>query len=243
MTGPPAAILASSDSPDPADWLVSQRLPFSRLVVASLVPLGFSGYARLFHPASHHGSEVRWDQVAQANGRVPHPSMEWTSITGNWSYRDGGGQAGIWTEQPAQGLLPGQQAARVARILAAHTRTPGSCWFAVWTGWGALDQSVEFLPTVALPARPMVLLTGPLAAVTPTLEAFPGHQMASLWWPEDHAWCVATDVDLMTTYVGGPIDAVNRLVADTQLEAVPVSPHQSTSWASDTVNPPPTGHP
>ena len=32
--------------------------------------------------------------------------------------------------------------------------------------------------------------------------AFLGHS-PSIWWPEDRAWCVATDIDLFDTYVGG----------------------------------------
>jgi hypothetical protein len=59
----------------------------------------------------------------------------------------------------------------------------------------------------------------------------------SIWWPEDRAWCVGTDIDLMTTYVGGSQAAIDALLADEQLEASAVSDDQPVTWDADTVNP------
>ena len=58
----------------------------------------------------------------------------------------------------------------------------------------------------------------------------------NLWWPADHAWCVATDVDMMTTYVGGSAETVAAVLADTGLEAHPVTADDAVTWDSDTVN-------
>jgi hypothetical protein len=35
----------------------------------------------------------------------------------------------------------------------------------------------------------------------------PGRELSgpNPWWPEDRAWCVATEIDLPYTYVGGPL--------------------------------------
>jgi hypothetical protein len=63
----------------------------------------------------------------------------------------------------------------------------------------------------------------------------------SLWWPDDRSWCVATDVDLQTTYVGASAECVNQLLQDDQLEVMQVPPDQSVSIDADTVNPTPLG--
>jgi hypothetical protein len=72
------------------------------------------------------------------------------------------------------------------------------------------------------------------------LEVVDDVRLAGLWWPDDRAWCVATDVDLMTTYVGGSQSCVDALTADGDLEAMPVQPDQRITWDSDNLNPPPT---
>lgn len=47
---------------------------------------------------------------------------------------------------------------------------------------------------------------------------------ASLWWPDDHVWCVASDVDLSWTFVGGPDALVKALVSDPKLEVLEITP-------------------
>ncbi|MCK9894096.1 hypothetical protein [Frankia sp. AgB32] len=166
----------------PADWIVAGVGSFD-VTVGSLVPLGFPAYARVFHPACLDDAEVSWTTVAHGNDRVAHPSMEWISITGSWRYLQGtSDQAELWTTQPSQGSLPLPQAARLCDLLAEHTATTDRCWFAVWEGFGALAVPTEGTPKVAVPHRAMLLLTGPLAAATTSLERQPWDQRASLWW-------------------------------------------------------------
>jgi len=43
-------------------------------------------------------------------------------------------------------------------------------------------------------------------------------QTPSLFWPDDHAWCVATEIDLDSTYLGGPEELVRALLADSRFE-------------------------
>ena len=54
------------------------------------------------------------------------------------------------------------------------------------------------------------------------------HQSANLWWPEDRAWCVGTEIDLMTTYVGGTREAVTAIL-ESGLEAHQVKPSDGVS--------------
>jgi len=45
----------------------------------------------------------------------------------------------------------------------------------------------------------------------------------NLWWPNDRAWFVATEIDLVSTYVGGRADLVRAIVASPDLEAFEVA--------------------
>jgi hypothetical protein len=216
-----------------------------------LIPAGFMAYARIFHPAylsSEAASpiEVRWADVAHANGRMSHPAMEWASITGDWCFLTSGGQTGIWDRPPAMGQLPIRQVRSLIGALRLFTRTPDHCWFGVWNGrWGgqcpipAIQAGVAF----ATPLREMKLLTGPLSALTELTDASGDHAYASVWWPDDRAWCVATDVDLLTTYVGGSRECIETLVRCPDMEAYEVPYDQGITWDSDALNPLPSGGP
>jgi hypothetical protein len=49
----------------------------------------------------------------------------------------------------------------------------------------------------------------------------PAFQSPNLWWPADRAWCVASDIDLPSTYLGGTRALVEEVPGDDRLEAVP----------------------
>ena len=49
-------------------------------------------------------------------------------------------------------------------------------------------------------------------------------QTPNLWWHGDHTWCVASEIDLTATYVGGPRALIDRILADERLEALPAEP-------------------
>ena len=64
-----------------------------------------------------------------------------------------------------------------------------------------------------------------------------------MWWPDDRAWCVGTDVDLMTTYIGASTRCVEDLQSQPNLEILAVSADQRVTWDSDIINPlPPAPH-
>ncbi len=67
----------------------------------------------------------------------------------------------------------------------------------------------------------------------------PWEQSAGLWWPADRAWCVATDVELVSTYVVGSAACVADLLADPRLESAPATVTQPVGDDADQVNPPP----
>jgi hypothetical protein len=244
---PKHGLLAVAADATPAAWVMAGIRHFG-YDVGSIVPATFRAYARVFHPAvrgeGSDAAEVRWAEVARANGRVMHPAAEWGSITGSWGYQYGGSQPGIWDYPPSTGELPAGVAARLVAVLARHTSTPQRCWFAVWEGFGGLASQWRSAPRFELPHRSMLLLAGPVDAAAASLDAQPWlGQSASLWWPDDRAWCVGTDVDLMTTYIGASTRCVEDLQRKPNLEILVVSADQRVTWDSDTINPlPPAPH-
>lgn len=245
--------------------------------VRGFVTDGFAGYARVFHPAMREATEadlpvrapgesrtglpvepqppdgmlwreVSWSEIAQANGKIAHPAMQWTSITGSSEFRDQGSQPGLWEQHPQLGSLTPRLTRILCETLANFTTTPESCWCAVWEGYGDLVglRSYPDLPRLAMPGRDMLLAEGPLDAVPTESFSDPGfppaplrgaYRSPSFWWPEDRAWCVATDVDLDSTYLGASRECVAAVTADPRIEAMPVRADQSVAWDSDTLNP------
>lgn len=117
-----------------------------------------------------------------------------------------------------EGSLPRLVAETLVRILAAHTSTPAQCWMAVWNGWGGMPAAPA---VVHHPGRDYVLLSAAVPMASRPLWLIDGeawhYQSPSLWWPEDRAWVVATEVDFAWTYVGGSEAVVDALRRDTRL--------------------------
>ena len=61
----------------------------------------------------------------------------------------------------------------------------------------------------------------------------------SLWWPDDRAWCVATEIDLNTTYVGCDEPCRDAILATSEFEALAIDPATGITCASDLLNPTP----
>jgi hypothetical protein len=66
------------------------------------------------------------------------------------------------------------------------------------------------------------------------------HKTANLWWPEDRSWCVASEIDLRWTYVGGSSELIAQILSDERIEALPATPHDPTTvvvdgWLSDII--------
>ncbi len=215
-----------------AAWIASRLHPFAQ-DAGAIVPEGFEAYARVFHPVvSRVGERVAtWREIAAANGRVAHREMQFASIAWSATHRPGGPD---WVE-PRTGTLAPDLAATLAAVLAPRTASPARCWFAVWEGWGGLDLA---LPRFELPGRAYFLAVGDVADARRSVypEGF-GHQSPSLWWPDDRAWCVATEIDLDSTYVGGSADCIAALLAHPDIEALPAELADEITYAGDAVNP------
>lgn len=226
----------------PADWVVASLRTFGKSVL-SVLPAGFAEYVRVFHPGRRGTGSDRaalgWAEIARANGRKMHAAAQFPLITGTGPFVSAG-QPGVFDEAPARGNLPCDLLDSLASALALYTTTPGACYFAMWEGWGGLPADMESAPTFSVPGRTYHLLTGSVEAVRELVRwDWRWDRSPSLWWPEDHAWCFATDVDSMTTYIGTDHRCAQQLLSLSGVEAAPVSPDLGIDWLSDTVNPRP----
>jgi hypothetical protein len=255
------------DDVSPAQWIVDCIHPFAQ-DVGSIVPEGFGAYARIFHPAERNEGEgrvpVRWSEVAEANGRIAHPEMQWPTIAlrepySNWRH------PGLWDREPNEGSLPADLVPELVEVLRRHTSTPDRVWFAVWNGYsglafddsgiGTIDLSAwpgsriksgkglrtvgarrqpPSAPTFELPGRAYWLLSGPIDAATESLGQW--QQSANLWWPEDRAWCVATEIDFSWTYLGGTESLIDEVLSHPSLEAMRAEIAHGVTWDSDHLN-------
>jgi hypothetical protein len=58
----------------------------------------------------------------------------------------------------------------------------------------------------------------------------------NLWWPDDRAWFVATEVDHAWTYVAGSQQLLNRLMAEPRLEILPAETSDNPFVDGDLLN-------
>jgi hypothetical protein len=168
------------------------------------------------------------------------------------------------SQGPEEGSLYVPDAEVLAGILRDWTATPEDCWFGVWDGYGWESTRLLFSvasaetgqpsetdapprpdpvpgpvregPRVQLPHRSYLLYQGPAEAALalPALDGTFG-QSPNLWWPDDRAWCVASEIDLPWTYVGGSRGLIDAILADHRIEALPAAPDDRVSRVEDWV--------
>jgi len=216
----------------PAAWIGPRLHPFAQ-DIGSVIPQGFAAYARLFHPVEVDGSRhERWSDVARRNGRIVHSEMQFHMIaiprgqTPSDHHERG--------HRPRTGTLLLEQRRILVDHLRRATTTPDLCWFAMWEGFGGLDDSVIH-ERVELPHRNYLLYSGTIdRALESPMDPF--DQAPNLWWPEDRTWFVATEIDFDSTFVGGDDRLIAALVSDRRLEALPIALSAKADDAADRVN-------
>jgi len=190
----PLGRLQPADDGSVADWVFGALYPFERFDVGMVIPPGFKAYCCLLH--SDHVPE----------GEVPS-------------------------------RLSVEDARSLAAVLESGTSTPDRCWFCLWSGWGwlhvsagsiapvggepsgwrdpliAVERFAASAPLVGTQDREYHLFSGPVEAVEDTSLPSFSRELPCLWWPDDRAWIVATEIDLSWTYVGGASDLIDRVIA------------------------------
>jgi hypothetical protein len=247
---------AWSDDVDQATWWTGNLHPFAN-DVGSVIPEVFEAYARVFHPVVDAGERRTWAEVAESNGRIAHAEMQLHEIARPLGTpRPLQYNPNDWMDRARVGSLPREGLVVLSEVLARHTATPDRCWCCVWEGYGQLrggaaartlapasgrprstlaPQEVLDGPRVEVPARAYYLLFGRLADM-PDLYDLLGQQSPNVWWPDDRAWCVATEIDFAWTYVGGGKAAIDAVLADRRLEALPAKVTDRFTVDSDVVN-------
>lgn len=243
MDGRLAAVPAFSDvtwseSVDEAIWIRERLAPFHAFIVSSVVPGGFDAYARILHPVLARGSAprrvLRWSDVAAWTGTTLRRDAQFHSVALPPARPAG---EPPWDGPPEEGNMDPDDAEALTEILRSKTSTPESCWFCLWEGFGWVDEVVPAAvwngSRVRLPNRDYLLYGGPVQSVVLIAEGGrqPAAQSASLWWPADRAWCVATEIDLPWTYVGGTAPLIESVLHDPRLEAVAAAPEDPLTRA------------
>jgi hypothetical protein len=244
---------------DRAAWWVEALGPFAKNV-SSVIPDVFEAYARVFHPVIDEDDMRRpWAEVAAINGRISHPEMQLHEIgRPRGTTRPSQYDPNDWINRAAWGSLPRQELVALRDVLTLHTSTPDGCWCCVWDGYGQLHgggavasiggphpapgqvspaapREVLEGPRVSVPGRSYQLLAGPLSELADLFD-FLGGQSPNIWWPDDQAWCVATEIDFAWTYVGGSNAAIDAILADPRLEALPAKATDRFTHDSDLLN-------
>lgn len=250
--------------PSAATWL-EQEVTETGSVVAALLPTRFGAYARILHPAeSPEGEPVRWGAVAGWAGGSLHSGVQFKALAALRA--DTPDDPAPWDEPPTRGDLPAPLLRALCDALARHTTRAGDCFFCVWEGWAwiqgppatallqagtdappagvssgepAPSRDLLDAPRVHLPWRDHLLLEGPIEAATQLGDRGPDHffpQSPNVFWPADQAWCVATDIELDSTYVGGSAELVADLLRHPELETVRADVGDALGEDSDHVN-------
>jgi hypothetical protein len=202
-----------------AAWIVDRLHPFAR-DLGSVLPEGFAAYARLRHPAwrAESGRHVRvtWAELAAQAGVTLHATTRFEELE-----RTAASQA---IEPPEVGTLDERALRALVERLAASTATPQACWLGWWEGYGWMQAApAPAGPRVEVPERPLVLYRGPIDGAA-AFGRPPASQSPNLWWPDDHAWCVASEIDFRSTYLGGSRTLIDRVLDDERFEALPARP-------------------
>lgn len=184
---------------------------WGRLRVDCLVPAGFERYVRLLHRVCSDapGRQWRWSEVAQDAGRELLEETQWATLTADLRERD--------RLNPPIGELSDAEFRSLAATLEKYTASPDDCRFAFWEGSAFVDHTSE---AVSIGGRAYVVFKGSAN------EAI-GHRFGdgfahppNLWWSADRSWCVATDIDLDSTYIGAGRACASRIRASSELEVL-----------------------
>lgn len=214
---------------------------------------------------------VTWSEVAAASGRAVHPEMQWEGVSGVplhgetppsgvWDEEPSVGNLPRKCVETLVELLRPHTATPDRMWFCAWNGwgshrldpRPGAVGILAIGKFGAKPKPIPsradpLPPTLELPGRSYFLLGGPLEGALETmygsafLEWDPGWQSVNLWWPDDRAWFVSTEIDFAWTYIGGTQRLIDELVGHPAMEVLPARLDHGLAFDSDRINPPPTG--
>lgn len=235
--------------------------PFNAYDVGAVVPTGFAAYARILHPACTREREVRWAEVAKWSGRVIPPEVQFHALVPSLPLDAPGTEP--FTFPPRNGVLHESQARALSDLLSRHTTTKDKCWFCLWDGYGdfkattfvraykdsfagrwmrwrtehvrlslrkSRPRRVPGRRVTPNPQRSYILFSGPMT------KAAGWRDGPNIWWPDDRAWCAASEIDFPYTYVGGSRELIDEILRSPDVEVVPSDVRHAITYDSDKLN-------
>ena len=256
--------IVQSERLEAAEWIAERLAPFAAWQVGSIVPRGFEAYVRVFHPTGEGEQRRTWRQLADRYGRVMHAHAEFEQLVPP-DQRPYVGDPPVGFMPPELTATVADLVARHTRAADRCWFCLWDGWgwlqgppaIAILAGSPEKQRQAPLSETqrrrqsrfrldagrVSLPGRDYLLLEGPLASLAhfgysiewPDGRRLFDHASPNLWWPDDRAWCVATEIDLDSTYIGGSQALAADLLNDPRVEATPV---RAGDARGDTINPP-----
>jgi hypothetical protein len=191
--------------------------------VRGLVPGQFEAYVRILHPAWADASrdrQITWAEIASMSSARLDGTIAFRRITVSPGNDIPLGPQGSWDEDatPLMGTLPERETNALLDLL---TSSP-ACWFVMWDGWDGLRLDLRQV-SVLWHGNPHLVYRGPIEVVR-RFDWSGRWQIPHMWFPDDRAWCVGSDIEAYDSYVGGSEDLVERILAAVDLETLRVNP-------------------
>lgn len=207
-----------------AVWLQDALEGFASSVT-SIVPSGFEAYARLLHPLRPTKADtigrVSWQAIAERVGIEIDEHSQWEGIAEVLPTAILEGY-----EPPAEGTLDPETTQELSDILKLHTNTPRQCWYGYWTGYEYLQEVLRCAPVFHLNGRDYHLFHGDVDLAAELFRAEPFFQSANIFWPGDHAWCVASEIDFCSSYIAASNKSISDLMSVFRGSMFRVTPDQ-----------------
>ncbi len=201
------------------------------------VPTEFPAYCRILHPAyDSQDQRVRWREMAAWAGTELTPHALYGTIALPEHVPAAPCPAGHG--DPSVGAMDLHDFSALVNIL-SRWHPDQETWWAVWDGYGwdhrvsvvtatgerhlvpdSVPATVREGPRLQLPYRDYLLVHGTAEDAMDFTRQL--DQTPNLWWAVDQSWCLATEIDLNYTYVGGSRELIENMVASDLLEALPI---------------------
>lgn len=143
--------------------------------------------------------------MADRNGRVMHPLVEWDEIAAGHEIREG--------------ELPGNAWRALCEALSSATETPDSTYFLIWD----VRDPVHRPELAQLPLVDYHDMTCRFAkAALSDIAELRNWDQPDYLWPDDHAWTLMSHHDFEYFIIGGNRELIDAIVQSPDLEALEV---------------------
>lgn len=182
--------------------------------VRDVVPANFAAVVALLHEARYERAPTSWRVVAERLGVSYDPERQWALI------RERGLDARGLVQPPRDGSLSLSEAKRLVDHL-RNLEEPNLVHFFIWTAYGFGERDGE---VVQWCGQTYVHFEGSVDNVEKSAAStIAGGQTPNMWIPDTEQWAVHSDWRCLCTYVAGSESLAQAVLADTSLDAVPVS--------------------